>query len=578
MGMALCRIADTGILARAITRPSELVAPDARIATSHPSEQPWLRRQESSFVFDRCFSRECPGKLEDFYEVEEELGQGAFGRVNRAKCLSTGEVRALKSVYHANESARQAFETEISIQRRLDHPNVLRIFETFRDAQQIYVVMELCTGGELFSHVLEGSPRGFSEHRAALYIQQMLACLRYIHAQKIVHRDLKPENLLLRTKSSDAVLKLIDFGLAAELDLAGPPLTLYCGSPYYVAPEVLKCHRRYVAVYPNHQGYDEKCDVWSIGVISFLLLCGEPPFQKGGDEAQSAKIIAGKYSFEEDCWKLISNEAKNIIDLLLTLNPQLRPSAAELLTHPWLTQSVSNQASIGRDFLKRLQAFSANSRLRRIALTAVAQNLHDDQIRELQDTFRAVDTDGDGLISQVEIENALRKQGVGVPADLRAIFKVVDTNASGSLDYTEFVAAALEEKKLITRDVCWSAFRVFDLDGDGFITREELAKVVSERRVQRSLGMDADRISRVIADVDTNGDGCVDFDEFCAMMMPAANLAKRGEAERDCEDFAYSPQKRARTENAPPQGFGYQKHSHEEMTNGIDSVVVRGLT
>mmetsp|Transcript_142627 Transcript_142627/g.246878 ORF Transcript_142627/g.246878 Transcript_142627/m.246878 type:complete len:529 (+) Transcript_142627:106-1692(+) len=490
-------------------------ADDARTASATSLGQdeaaaapPALQRVESSgqLTFDHVFLRENAGKLEDHYDVKERKGEGTFGSVFRAKCKQTGVERAVKAIEIKNVKNPARFDREIEIKKVLDHPNVVRLYETFRDAKKIYLVMELCTGGELFDRIVDEGTSGFNELKAAKYIRQILAALCYLHAHKFAHRDVKPENFLLHNNSQDSALKIIDFGLAMRFE-PGQLMSTKAGTAYYVAPEVLK------------GGYTEKCDIWSAGVISFILLCGYPPFAGDTDPEILRKVKEGSFEFKSPDWDNISQGAKNLVTQMLTVDPALRPSAEVLLTSPWLKfKGAIETVALKSDFLTRLQSFNAQSRLKKVALAAVAQQLPDEDIQALQQTFRALDTNGDGLLSPEEIREGLAQQGLQVPQELQDILKSVDLTGSGQMDYTEFVAASMDKKLFMKRDICWQAFRVFDLDGDGKITKDELGKVLSGDKLRGAF--DAGKLGRIISEADKDGDGCVDFEEFVAMMMP----------------------------------------------------------
>lgn len=482
----------------------------ARTAPTQPEESLSLTREESSgFIFEHEFAQDNPGKLEDFYtQGGERLGEGSFGSVFRATCKNTGAVRAVKAIEIKSVKNPERFDLEIRIAKQLDHPNVVRLFETFKDARKIYLLMELCTGGELFDRITEEAPSGFDESLAARYIHQILAALCYLHAHKFAHRDVKPENFLFHSKSPDSALKLIDFGLACKFE-AGKPMTTKAGTAYYVAPEVLAGE------------YNERCDIWSAGVIAFILLCGYPPFAGDTDPQILQKVKNGGFEFGSPEWDLISPGAKNLVTQMLTVDPALRPVVEVLLGSTWLKfkGEPANPTPISADVVRRLKAFRTHARFKKVALTAIAQQLPDEEIRSLQDTFRALDKNGDGKLTREEIAAGLTKQGLVVPDALERILQSVDSDGSGGVDYTEWIAATIDKKIYMQRDVCWAAFRTFDLDGDGRITREELDKVLNGNHVRKVLG--ASKIDKMIKEFDTNGDGVIDFEEFCAMMNPS---------------------------------------------------------
>lgn len=474
-----------------------------------PGKRPTLNRAVSSGVFNFAheFSRDNPGHLEDFYEVAAtQLGEGSFGSVSQAKCKQTSSVRAVKSIEIKSVKNPVRLEREIEIAKQLDHPNVVRLYEVFRDARKIYLIMELCSGGELFDRIVDEAPSGFDEFKAAKYVRQILSALCYLHAHRFAHRDVKPENFLLHDTSEDSSLKIIDFGLACNYE-PGKPMSTKAGTAYYVAPDVLKGE------------YNERCDIWSAGVISFILLCGYPPFSGDSDPEILRKVRQGSFEFKSPEWDPISQGAKNLVTQMLTVDPSLRPCAEDLLQTPWLVyKGTPEPVPIGKDFVSRIQSFRAHAKLKKVALAAVAQQLPDEEIEALQHIFRSLDKNGDGMLSAEEIREGMVKQGLKVPKTFEDAVKGADCNGSGQLDYTEFLAATIDQKLWMQRDVCWAAFRTFDLDGDGKITREELGKVLNAGNVQQTLG--AGKIDKMIKEIDANGDGCIDFEEFYAMMVP----------------------------------------------------------
>merc|ERR1719382_676815 len=279
------------------------------------------------------------------------------------------------------------------------------------------------------------------------------------------------------------------------------------GTAYYVSPEVLK------------GAYDEKCDIWSAGVISFILLCGYPPFAGDTDPEILKKVREGTFEFKSPEWDPISQGAKNLVTSMLTVDPTLRPAGEHLLASPWLKFKGTPEATpIATDFVARLQGFRAHSRLKKVALTAIAQQLPDDDIDSIQNIFRTLDKNGDGTLSIQEIKEGMNQQGLKIPQHFEEILKGIDSNGSGQLDYSEFVAATLDHKVFMQRDVLWTAFRTFDLDGDGRITFDELQKVLNTGSVEEAIG--ASKIKKMIEEFDANGDGVIDFDEFIAMMTP----------------------------------------------------------
>lgn len=464
-------------------------------------------------VFTHVFTKENPGTLDDHYTVDKSvLGSGSYGQVMKGIHTSTGAVRAVKSIDVTKIRDVKQFENEMAIQQSLDHPNIVKLYEVFKDAKRFYLVMELCTGGELFDRIVdeaaehEGS--AFSERASAKIMQQILGAVHYMHGKNYVHRDIKPENFLLQNKDKDAPIKVIDFGLAKQFVPGESRLKTKAGTPYYVAPEVLLsgsgpgCHG---------EGYNEKCDIWSCGVLTYIILCGYPPFYGDRDGDVLKMVKAGKFEYPSPDWDSISAEAKDFINKMLTFDKASRPSAGDILSHNWLLLSdASKDVKLTSNLSSKLRKFVGQTRLKKVVLTLMAQHMREEEIEELKATFVALDKNNDGTLSQSEIREGMLKAGLKITADLGDTLDKLDTDASGSIDYTEFIAATLSTRHYLKKEALWTAFRAFDLDGSGEIDKQELAQVIKDENLLRVEGM--------IREVDLNGDGKISFEEFCAMM------------------------------------------------------------
>lgn len=471
--------------------------------------------------FKHIFTAENPGRIDDYYKIDRKtLGEGSYGKVSQGVDRNTGAVRAIKSIDRTKIPDEKRFEDEVNIQQQLDHPNIVKLYEVFKDAKRVYLVMELCTGGELFDRIVEEAEKhnnegAFDERGAAIYMQQILGAMHYLHTHNFVHRDIKPENFLLQNKTAEAEIKVIDFGLAKRFEVGtGQVMRTKAGTPYYVAPQVLKGM------------YDEKCDIWSCGVIAYILLCGYPPFFGEKDEDILARVKKGEYEFPSPDWDGISAGAKDFIRQMLTFDPAKRPSADKVLAHSWLqTAETGAGGRVAKDLGSKLRSFRGASRMKKVALTLIAQQLKDDDLKELRETFVALDKNKDGMLSVTEIREGMIKAKVELPGDLMEIMKQLDTDGSGNIDYTEFIAATISQKQYLKKEVLWAAFRVFDRDGNGVITKQELAALLQE---EKELAM----VDSMIKEVDLDGDGTISFEEFCVMMEkgcePLSSAAERG--------------------------------------------------
>eukprot|EP01096_Ripella_sp_DP13-Kostka_P002151 TRINITY_DN1287_c0_g2_i1.p1 TRINITY_DN1287_c0_g2~~TRINITY_DN1287_c0_g2_i1.p1 ORF type:complete len:447 (+),score=207.12 TRINITY_DN1287_c0_g2_i1:33-1343(+) len=261
--------------------------------------------------------------IEDLYEIGEELGRGAFSVVKKCRHKVSGEQFAVKVITKKNvQQDLHRLAIEMKVLRMVDHPNIIQLKEVFETDEILYIITEVVTGGELFDRIV--SKGSYSERDASILIRKLVEALDYLHDRDIVHRDLKPENLLLKTKESDTDVKLADFGLSKIMGNS-VMLQTACGTPGYVAPEILLS-----------RGYGREVDMWSVGVITYILLCGFPPFYNDNIPYLFESIMKADFDYPSEYWGHISDDAIDLIDSLLVVDPNQRLSSKKALNHPWL--------------------------------------------------------------------------------------------------------------------------------------------------------------------------------------------------------------------------------------------------
>ena len=273
--------------------------------------------------------------IESHYLIDPTvLGVGHHGSVRQCIHRQTGKQYAVKSVCKLGPNVKiQGLVREIRLLQEMKHKSIIQLVDVYEDVEYVHLVTELCRGGELFEQIVEKSNSSgagcFSEVESARLLQQILQAVLYMQELNIVHRDLKPENILFTDKNKDSI-KIIDYGLARKhyANLGEPFMQTIAGTPYYIAPEILD------------KKYDNSCDMWSIGIIAYILLVGYPPFNGNNNNEVYAAVRKGTYSFPEEDWKHVSTEAQNFIVSLLQRDPLRRMTVAQALRHPWLLKNL----------------------------------------------------------------------------------------------------------------------------------------------------------------------------------------------------------------------------------------------
>ncbi|KAL1216717.1 Calcium-dependent protein kinase 30 [Cardamine amara subsp. amara] len=452
-------------------------------------------------------------QISDKYILGRELGRGEFGITYLCTDRETREALACKSI--SKRKLRTAVDVEdvrreVKIMSTLpDHPNVVKLKATYEDNENVHLVMELCEGGELFDRIVA---RGHYTERAAATVARTVAeVVRMCHINGVMHRDLKPENFLFANKKENSALKAIDFGLSV-LFKPGESFTEIVGSPYYMAPEVLK------------RNYGPEVDVWSAGVILYILLCGVPPFWAETEQGVALAILRGVLDFKRDPWSQISESAKSLVKQMLDPDPTKRLTAQQVLDHPWIQNAKkAPNVPLGDIVRSRLKQFSMMNRLKKKALRVIAEHLSLQEVEVIRDMFTLMDDDNDGKITYPELRAGLKKVGsqLGEP-EIKMLMEVADVNGNGCLDYGEFVAVIIHLQKMENDEHFRQAFMFFDKDGSGYIESDELRKALTDELGEPDNSVLID----IMREVDTDKDGRINYDEFVVMMKAGTDWRK----------------------------------------------------
>lgn len=424
--------------------------------------------------------------LHEVYELDEKpLGKGSYGEVWRATHRLTGARRAIKTVskhQYQKQSVSALFaRREFEILRQLDHPNIVRLYEAFEDAESLHFVLELLEGGDLLGRVANPAEH-VPEKEAAALLQQMLSAIQHLHVHGVVHRDVKPENFLFTRKEPkhepSTLLKLIDFGLSRRLSYhTGATLSPKIGTMEYMAPEA---HN----VVPEMHA--DRLDMWSLGVVLHTMLTGHFP------SARLAKEPPEKY-FQAPYWNQFSRNAKDILTRLLHFQASERINTAVALRHPFLPVLEDDQDMVS-GIPDAIRSYAVLPGLRRLVLVAAAREVDDRDLIDVRQIFQKLVLECDGAITRLSLECVACMAGTvgAVAAGLMDCFAAIDTDGSGTIDWTELVAAALCTSGALVRtnidgdsnfegatgnaeadgeDACWRAFDLLR-HGNGAVSCE----------------------------------------------------------------------------------------------------------
>lgn len=434
------------------------------------------------------------------------LGRGQFGTTRIAEDKKRQKQFACKSIAKRKLTCQDDIDDvrrEVQIMHHLKgHSNITFLQGAYEDRQAVHLVMDLCSGGELFDKIV--AKGNYSEKDASALIRDMVRVVAHCHAMGVIHRDLKPENFLLSDTSEGAVIKCTDFGLSVFFK-PGQKFNEVVGSAYYVAPEVLK------------QSYSMEADIWSCGVILYILLSGVPPFW-GDNEKQIFKaILEGKLDLSSDPWPQVSAEAKDCVKRMLEPNPAKRATADEILQHPWMRENgVATDKPLDNVILKRMTNFANHNKLKRQAMKVIATAMPADEIAGLREIFKSIDADGSGSITAEELRSALQQKGSLLKQEeLEGLLALIDQDKSGCIDYEEFIAATLSQHQMEKEENMRAAFLHFDADNSGTISKEELREALKSGYS----GTLDQEIESILAEVDKNGDGQIDYNEFVELML-----------------------------------------------------------
>ncbi|WOL06780.1 hypothetical protein Cni_G15514 [Canna indica] len=453
------------------------------------------------------------------HNIGKELGRGQFGVTYLCTHKGTGEQFACKTIAKRKLTNKEDIEDvrrEVQIMYHLSgQPNIVELKGVYEDKQSVHLVMELCAGGELFDRII--AKGHYTERAAASLLRTIVKIIHTCHSMGVMHRDLKPENFLLLNKNQDAPLKATDFGLSVFFK-QGEVFRDVVGSAYYIAPEVLK------------RKYGPEADIWSIGVILYILLCGVPPFWAESERGIFNAILRGDIDLVSDPWPSISSGAKDVVKKMLNSDPKQRLTSFEVLNHPWIKEDgEAPDTPLDNTVVNRLKQFRAMNQFKKAALKVIAGCLSEEEICGLKEMFKNMDSDNSGTITLEELKKGLSKQGTKLSEyEVKQLMDAADADGNGTIDYEEFITATMHINKMDREEHLYTAFQFFDKDNSGFITKEELEQALKEKGMY-----DGQEIKDIISEADADNDGRINYDEFVAMMRKGNTESTNPKKRRD---------------------------------------------
>ena len=454
----------------------------------------------------------------DDYVVIKDIGSGTYSKVQLVQHKINLSIRAMKVIKKkkkkgTNQTNEHDVYKEVNLLIKMDHPNIVKIFEFYNGEKEYYLIMEYCEGGELFDKIVKSN---LTEIQCAYIMYQIISAVNYCHKMKIIHRDLKPENILIK-KDEDGFyrVKVCDFGTSKAFKIGDTEKQLV-GSAYYIAPEVIQ------------KKYNLKCDLWSCGVIMFVLLTKKPPFGGRNDAIIMQNIQIGKY--KEHLLDEYSPYAKELVALLLEKNIKKRINAEQALNHPWfdvfkckdILTDIQDKDTIKR-FIENLKNYKRGSIIQETALAFLVHNYPDlDEVVNACKLFGQIDKNGKGKITLNDFIEGLNKiLKKNMEEDAKKIFENLDEYSSGYLEYEMFIRAAINKKIFLTEDTLKFTFKFFDKENTKKITSESILKIFEES-IKKDENVKIE-LENMIKEASPNENLEMDFENFSEFMKSILN-------------------------------------------------------
>ena len=447
------------------------------------------------------------------YTILKTLGEGSFGKVHLVQHNIGGMVRAMKTIKKIrvdNFSNESNVLNELNILKKLDHQNIVKIFEFYSDSNNYYLIMEYCPGGDLFDLMKKSI---FNEAQVACIMYQILSAVNYCHKMKIMHRDLKPENILITKVEKNGIvrIKICDFGTSQIFNL-GDIQKNVIGSLYYIAPEVF------------NKNYDFKCDLWSCGVIMYILLTKNVPFN--GENKDEIKTQILKENYNEEFLKGYSKDSIELIDCLLEKKARRRINAEKALEYNIfkfyncknIINKIRDENKI-KNFIENIRKYKSKSILQETILSYLIHNYFDlEDVQDAAKLFSLFDENSDGRITLNELYDGMMaiSGNAELSKEVVSIFNNLDTDQNNYIDFEEFLKASVDKRIFLNDNIIKFAFNYFDKNKKGEILFEDIEEIFKDNVKSKE---DLEVLRDNIKEVDSNNDGKNSFEELWQLML-----------------------------------------------------------
>ena len=446
------------------------------------------------------------------YKIIKTIGEGTFGKVELVEHNITGMIRAMKIIPKTAEISETSVFNELYILKKIDHQNVIKIYEFYSDDKNYYLITEYCSGGDLFTATKN---ENLSEVQVSSIIYQILLALNNLHKMKIMHRDLKPENILVTKKDENGLyrIKLCDFG-TSHVFKVGEKEKNIMGSTYYIAPEVL------------NRKYDFKCDLWSVGVIMYVLLTKKIPFQGTSDKEVRKNIKKKSSKYIKKPILIYSQYAQDLLDGLLEKDYSKRINAEKALEYDVFKvhdckEKINqiNKESINK-FISNIKKYKRHNAFQETAISYLIHNSESEQIYEAQKLFNIFDINNDGKINFSDFFSQMEKiSGETLEkSEAENIFYNVDTNKNNYIEQEEFIKAAVDKKIFLEEKMIKLAFNFFDVSNDGLITFEDIIELFHDNTDMEKDKEAKEEFEKIIKSFDANNEGKINLEVFSNFM------------------------------------------------------------